>query len=188
MQPRDQEPPHADDEQPEDDPFSPRPERRAGMPYLREATDEDFMRMALAEARAAEEAGEVPVGAIAVHAGAVVARAHNLRETLQDPTAHAEMLCITQAAEHLESWRLEGVTVYVTLEPCSMCAGALVLARVDRLVFGATDPKAGACGSLMSLHQDKRLNHRIPSATGILAAECGELLSTFFARKRNSAR
>jgi tRNA(adenine34) deaminase len=163
-----------------------RPERRAGMPYLRPATDEDFMRMALAEARAAEEGGEVPVGAIAVHEGAVIARAHNQREILQDPTAHAEMLCITQAAERLEQWRLEGVTIYVTLEPCSMCAGALVLARIDRLVFGATDPKAGACGSLMTLHQDPRLNHSIPSTSGVLAGECGELLSSFFARMRRA--
>ena len=157
-----------------------------GISYLRQPTDEDYMRLALAEARAAADADEVPVGAIAVHDGRVIARAHNQREMLGDPTAHAEMLVITQAAQELGGWRLAGVTVYVTLEPCSMCAGALVLARVDTLVFGASDPKAGACGSLLRLHQDERLNHQVEARAGVLAEECGEVLSSWFRARRGA--
>ena len=147
-------------------------------------TDEAFMSLALKEAEAAREEDEVPVGCVIVHRGKVVGRAHNQREALKDPTAHAEMLAITQAAEALEGWRLEGCTLYVTLEPCAMCAGAIVLARLDRVVYGAKDPKAGACGSLMNLLQDPRLNHRPQLESGVMAAECGGILTEYFRGKR----
>jgi len=143
------------------------------------------MRLALAEAAIAADAGEVPVGAVVVSAsGEVLARAHNRRETDQDPLAHAEVLAIRAAAERLGSWRLDGATLFVTLEPCAMCAGALVLARVKRLVFGAADPKAGFCGSLGDLVRDPRLNHRLEVEAGLLAEECGEQLRAFFQRLR----
>lgn len=148
------------------------------------ASDEGFMRAALAEACQALAEGEVPVGAVAVADGRLVGRAHNQRETLRDPTAHAEMLALTQAAAALGRWRLTGVTLYVTLEPCAMCAGAMVLARLDRLVYGATDPKAGAVASLYRLLADPRLNHRVPSEGGLLAEECGALLQEFFRKRR----
>ena len=144
------------------------------------------MREALAEAHRALEIDEVPVGAVIVHAGRVIGRAHNQRELLHDPTAHAEMIAITQAAEALESWRLVGATLYVTLEPCTMCAGAAVLARLDCIVYGATDPKAGACGSLYNIPQDERLNHRPDVVGGVMADACGGILSDFFARKRRT--
>jgi tRNA(adenine34) deaminase len=140
--------------------------------------------VALAEARAALAHDDVPVGAVAVFDGRLVGRAHNQRELLRDPTAHAEMLVLTQAAEALGRWRLTGVTLYVTLEPCAMCAGAMVLARIDRLVYGAADPKAGAVASLFHLLDDPRLNHRVPATGGLLAEECGALLQDFFRRKR----
>jgi tRNA(adenine34) deaminase len=146
--------------------------------------DERFMREALREAERAGEAGEVPVGCVIVHEGRVTARAHNQREQLNDPTAHAEMLALTQAAAEAGDWRLEGATLYVTLEPCTMCAGAIVLARVKRLVFGAFDPKAGACGSLYEIVTDPRLNHRVEVTGGILAAPCGEILQAFFRGRR----
>lgn len=146
--------------------------------------DERFMREALAEARKAFEKDEVPVGAVVVKDGLVIGRGHNLRETLNDPTAHAEMVALREAARRIGSWRLEGTTVYVTLEPCPMCAGALVLARVERLVFGAYDPKAGAVVSLMSLLSDDRLNHRVEFTGGLLAEESVELLREFFRRRR----
>jgi len=142
------------------------------------------MRAALKEAEEAAEEGEVPVGAVVVHGGKVVGRGRNQREKLEDPTAHAEMIAITQAAAALGTWRLEGCTLFVTLEPCLMCAGALVNARVDRVVFGARDPKAGACGSLYQVGLDPRLNHRFEVEGGVLEAECGELLRRFFAGKR----
>jgi tRNA(adenine34) deaminase len=142
------------------------------------------MAMALREARAAAEEDEVPVGAIVVVEERVVGRAHNQREKLNDPTAHAEMIAITQAANALESWRLTGATLYVTLEPCSMCAGALVLARAATLVYGAADPKAGACGTLFDIVRDPRLNHRLEVVSGVLEAECSELLTSFFRGKR----
>jgi tRNA(adenine34) deaminase len=148
------------------------------------------MRLALREAQLALEEGEVPIGAVVVHADPsadtcrVVASAHNQREQLRDPTAHAEMIAITQAAEALGSWRLTGCTLYVTLEPCPMCAGAIVLARLPRLVYGATDPKAGAVVSLYRLVDDPRLNHRAEIVTGVLAEPCGEILSRFFRQKR----
>jgi tRNA(adenine34) deaminase len=145
---------------------------------------EDFMRLALAEATIADGEGEIPVGAVAVKDGQVVGVGHNRREGARDPTAHAELLAIQAAAKSLGAWRLSGVTVFVTLEPCAMCAGALVLARVDRLVFGTRDKKAGAVGSLMNLAQDARLNHRVEVVEGVLAEECSALLTTFFRRLR----
>jgi tRNA(adenine34) deaminase len=149
---------------------------------------EQFMRMALAEAEAAARADEVPVGAVVVHEDRVIAAAHNQREQLQDPTAHAEMIAITQAAHALGSWRLEGCTLYVTLEPCPMCAGAMVLARLPLLVYGAADPKAGAVDSLYRLLSDARLNHRVQVVPGVLARECGAILSRFFQQKRQEPR
>jgi tRNA(adenine34) deaminase len=148
------------------------------------------MEQALREAEAASREDEVPIGAIIVHespldAGLrVIAAAHNQREQLRDPTAHAEMLAITQAAEALGNWRLEGCTLYVTLEPCPMCAGAIVLARIPRVVFGAVDPKAGAATTLFRLLDDPRLNHRAEVVAGVLQERCGQILSEFFARKR----
>lgn len=151
---------------------------------LPQPEDLDYMRMALAEAQAAAAAGEVPVGAIIVCNDRVIAAAHNQRETLRDPTAHAEMIAITQAAESLGAWRLEGCTLYVTLEPCPMCAGAIVQSRVPRVVYGAVDPKAGAVESLYTLLSDERLNHR-PEVTGsVLAEPCGEILTSFFRARR----
>ncbi|MEE9311534.1 MAG: tRNA adenosine(34) deaminase TadA [Planctomycetota bacterium] len=154
-------------------------------PLISGPTDEHFMNLALAEAMKAYEVGEVPVGAVIAHKGKVVGRAHNLRETLNDPTAHAEMLAITQAAEAVKQWRLEDCTLYVTLEPCPMCAGAIVNSRIPRVVFGATDPKAGACGSLFNLVQDARLNHRVELEAGLKQQEASELLKSFFREARN---
>lgn len=144
------------------------------------------MALALIEARAAAAEGEVPVGALAVLDGRVVAARHNERERTADPTAHAEMLVLRDTAAALGGWRLEGVTMVVTLEPCPMCAGALVAARVGRLVYGASDPRAGACGTLYNLCADPRLNHELPVTAGVRAAECGEILSSFFAAKRSA--
>ncbi len=150
-------------------------------------SDAEYMAEALREAERALEADEVPVGAIIVYEGRTIARAHNQREMLRDPTGHAEMIAITQAAEYVGSWRLDGCTMYVTLEPCAMCAGAIVLARLPRLVFGASDPKAGAVGSLYDIPRDPRLNHTVDVTSGVLEAECGEILSEFFRRKRGRA-
>lgn len=143
-----------------------------------------FMRRALAEAELAQSEGEIPVGAVAVLGDQVIAAGRNRREAARDPTAHAEILAIKEAARTLGAWRLTGVTLYVTLEPCAMCAGALVLARVDRVVFGTRDPKAGAVGSLMNLLCDPRLNHRAEVVEGVLAGECSALLKAFFRRLR----
>ena len=143
-----------------------------------------WMRLALEEARLAAEEDEVPVGAVVVAAGRVIASGHNQREQLQDPTAHAEMIALTQAAASLGSWRLEGCTLYVTLEPCPMCAGGILQARVPAVVWGAADPKAGAVCSLYELFNDSRLNHRVEHIGGVLADECGRLLSDFFRSKR----
>ncbi len=142
------------------------------------------MALALSEARAAANEGEVPVGAVTLVGGRMVAARHNEREGSADPTAHAEMLALRETADVLGGWRLSEVTMVVTLEPCPMCAGALVAARVGRLVFGAPDPRAGACGTLYNLCADPRLNHELPVAGGVRAAECGDLLSSFFAAKR----
>jgi tRNA(adenine34) deaminase len=148
------------------------------------AKDERYVRLAIDQAAIAEANGDVPIGAVIVHQGVVIAKAYNEREQLKDPTAHAEIIALTQAAAALESWRLQGCTLYVTLEPCCMCAGALVLARIDRLVYGCDDPKAGACNSLYNIVQDPRLNHRIEVARGILAEDCSAQLRAFFHRKR----
>lgn len=148
--------------------------------------DEIFMAEALKEAEKALTLNEVPVGAVIVHEGEVYARGHNLRETLGDPTAHAEIVAIREAARRRGSWRLHGMTIYVTLEPCPMCAGAMVNARLDRLVFGAYDPKAGAVSSLMNLVTDERLNHCLEQSGGVLVQECREILQRFFREKRNS--
>lgn len=143
-----------------------------------------FMQQALAEAQRALEEDEVPIGAVIVHGERVVAAAHNQREQLRDPTAHAEMIAITQAAQALNSWRLEGCTLYVTLEPCPMCAGAIVQARIPLVVYGAADPKAGAVSTLFQLLTDRRLNHQAQIVSGVLADRCGELLTRFFAAQR----
>jgi len=142
------------------------------------------MQEAIELARKALESEDVPIGALVVYRGRVIGRGYNQREKLQDPTAHAEMLALTAAAEYIGHWRLENCTVYVTLEPCPMCAGALVLARVERLVYGARDEKAGACGSLYQITQDPRLNHRVETVGGVLAEACAELLQAFFRRRR----
>lgn len=146
--------------------------------------DRSWMRRAMNQAAAAFEADEVPVGAVIVHDGRVIAAACNGREQLRDPTAHAEMIAITQAAAAVGDWRLERCTLYVTLEPCPMCAGAILQARIPRVVFGAVDAKAGAVVSLYRLLNDVRLNHRVDVVGGVLARECGELLTRFFAAKR----
>ena len=148
------------------------------------AEHERFMRVALAEAQKAADADEVPVGAVVVHQGRIIGKAHNQRELLRDPTAHAEMLAITQAASALEAWRVEDTTIYVTLEPCAMCAGAMVLARIRTLVYGAQDPKAGACASLYNIPEDARLNHRLEVVRGVLAEDCAAVLTAFFKDKR----
>ncbi|MBU6392821.1 MAG: tRNA adenosine(34) deaminase TadA [Planctomycetota bacterium] len=141
---------------------------------------EYFMRQAVIEAEKAVEKDEVPVGAILVYGDRIIARAHNQREMLKDPTAHAEMIAITQAASYLQSWRLTGTTIYVTLEPCAMCAGALVQSRVDTLVYGTVDKKAGACASVINLVQEPRFNHRLKVIPNILADECKYVLQKFF--------
>ena len=147
-------------------------------------SDEDWMLLALREAEVAFEEDEVPVGAVVIHDGRVIGRGHNLRERLGDPTAHAEMIALTAAAEAIGDWRLEGATIFVTLEPCPMCAGALVNARIERLVYGASDLKAGACGTLMNVVQDPRLNHRVEVVPGVLGEEGGALLTSYFRAKR----
>jgi len=149
-------------------------------------TDEIFMSEALKEARAAFDADEVPVGAVIVHENRVIGRAHNQIKLLKDPTAHAEMIALTQAASYLANERLLNTTMYVTIEPCAMCAGALVLGRVKRLVYGARDPKAGAAGSVFNIANNKRLNHRIQVTGGVLEKECAGLLKEFFKKKRKS--
>ncbi len=143
-----------------------------------------FMREALVEAEKALVLDEVPIGAVIVYEGEIYARGHNLRECLADPTAHAEIIVMRKAAAKRGSWRLHGMTLYVTLEPCPMCAGAMVNARLDRLVFGAFDPKAGAAGSVMNLVATEQLNHRLTVTGGLCAEEAGEILKRFFQRKR----
>ncbi len=143
------------------------------------------MKLALREAAKAYDAGEVPVGAVVVHEdGRILGRGFNQVETLQDPTAHAEILAIGAAANALQSWRLDEARIYTTLEPCAMCAGAIVLARVERLIFGAYDPKAGACGSLRNIVEDERLNHRVPIVAPVLGDECAGMLRSFFRELR----
>jgi tRNA(adenine34) deaminase len=149
-----------------------------------DAPDERVMRLALEEARSAAAVGDVPVGAVIVRGDEILARQGNAREREQDPTAHAEILALRQASSAIGSWHLEGCAMVVTLEPCAMCAGAIVLARLDRLVFGASDPKAGFAGSLGDLVRDGRLNHEVDVTVGVLAEECGEILRSFFAERR----
>ncbi|MBU6385363.1 MAG: tRNA adenosine(34) deaminase TadA [Pirellula sp.] len=146
--------------------------------------DEHFMRRALELAKQAAVQDEVPVGAIVVHENKIIATAYNQREQLADPTAHAEMIAITQAASHLGSWRLLDCTLFVTLEPCPMCAGAILQSRIPRVVYGAVDSKAGAVVSLYQLLSDVRLNHRCEVIGGVLAGQCGQVLTEFFERKR----
>lgn len=147
-------------------------------------TDEDYMRLALDEAHLAAEEGEVPIGAIVVCDGEVVARAHNRRETDRDPSAHAEFSAMCAAARSLDRWRLTGCTVYVTLEPCIMCAGLMVNSRIDRCVYGAPDPKGGALGTLFDVSHDERLNHEFEVRPGVLEQECADELRTFFRERR----
>lgn len=142
------------------------------------------MQQALLEAAAAERLGEVPIGAVVVHEGRIIGRGHNLRESHNDPTEHAEMVAIRQAAQALDSWRLLDCTLYVTLEPCVMCMGAIILARLPRLVFGCRDPKVGAAGSIYDFSRDQRFNHRVIVDEGVLEIECSELLSRFFQNLR----
>ena len=143
------------------------------------------MRLALREAETAVTLGEVPVGAIAVYEGQVIGRGFNRKESDQNPTAHAEMIALKEAAVYLQNWRLLGVTLYCTLEPCPMCAGAIMQARIDRVVFGAADPKTGACGSLMNLLQDNRMNHQSEVVPGVMAEESAQVLMRFFLRLRS---
>jgi len=150
--------------------------------------DEMFMQEAIRQARAAAQQDEVPVGAVIVHGRKIIAKAHNQIETLKDPTAHAEMIAITQASNFLSSKWLQDCTLYVTIEPCSMCAGALVLARIPRIFFGAKEPKTGACGSVINIADHKSLNHRIEVNGGIFAEECSALVSEFFQNKRKKNR
>ncbi len=147
-----------------------------------------YMGYALREAERAMEAGEVPVGCVIAHEGELIAKAHNQREMLQDPTAHAEILAITAAAARLGSWRLENTRLYVTLEPCAMCAGAIILARIPEVYFGAYDPKAGCCGTLMNLLEDPRFNHQPAVFPGLRSEECGALLTSFFRNIRDQQR
>ena len=146
--------------------------------------DEYFMRLALREAEAARDHEDVPIGAVVVHDGEIIGAGHNERELRQDPTAHAEMLALREASRALGSWRVLDSVLYVTLEPCAMCAGAIVLARVPRVVYGTTDPKAGAAGSVLDILAEPRLNHRPVVAGGLLAAECAVLLTDFFGSRR----
>jgi len=149
--------------------------------------DTRWMKLALEEAKRARAQGEVPVGAVIVRRGAVIGRGHNQVEGLKDPTAHAEILAIGAAATTLGSWRLDDATMYVTLEPCTMCAGAIVLARLKRLVYGAADPKAGACGTLMNVPRDERLNHLVEVDAGFMSEECSFLLRSFFEELRKKS-
>lgn len=148
-------------------------------------TDHAYMQMALEKAKVAPSFGEVPIGAVLVMDGQILAQAHNFREIRQDPTAHAEIVAIREASARLGSWRLNGATLYVTLEPCAMCAGAVIQSRISRLVFGAMDPKAGACGSLFNLPDERRLNHRVEVQGGVFERESRELMQRFFRQLRS---
>lgn len=146
--------------------------------------DRKWMGEALAEAARAADIGEVPIGAVIVRDGAVIGRGHNLRETDKDPTLHAEIIAIREAARHLGGWRLMGCTLYVTIEPCPMCAGAVLMARIDRVVYGAADPKAGCAGTLYDLLSDERFNHRAEVTAGVRETECGAIIREFFRQRR----
>jgi tRNA(adenine34) deaminase len=147
--------------------------------------DTTYMQAAIAEAQLARAKGEVPIGAVIVHAGQIIGRGHNLRETSNDPTSHAEMVAIRQAAEAIGHWRLLETTLYVTLEPCVMCMGAIILARIPRLVYACRDPRAGAVGSIYDFSSDERFNHKVEVVEGVLGAECSALLSGFFQELRS---
>ena len=159
---------------------------RRSVRLCRMFTDDELMGLALEEAAAALAHGDVPIGAVVVHGGEVIARRHNERERLPDPTAHAEILALSDAARHLGTWRLSEATLVVTLEPCPMCAGALVAGRLGRVVFGAPDLKAGACGSLYNLCTDPRLNHEVAVTANVRAEEAAALLTGFFAERRGA--
>ena len=146
--------------------------------------DKHFMQLAIEQAQIAEENGDVPIGAVIVYKNQIIGKAYNQREQLKDPTAHAEIIALTQAASFMENWHLNGCTMYVTLEPCPMCAGALVLSRMDRLCYGCSDPKSGACGSLYNIVQDQRLNHRVEVTGGVMEKQCRQQLQKFFAKRR----
>ena len=154
------------------------------MNRILDKSDKEYMQTAINMAGIARDNGDVPIGAVIVFQNQIIGKAYNQREQLKDPTAHAEIIALTQAAAFLESWRLNDCTIYVTLEPCPMCAGALVLARMKRLVYGCDDPKTGAVKSLYNIVQDERLNHRLEVTSGVLAAECSELLQEFFQKRR----
>ncbi|MCA1322429.1 tRNA adenosine(34) deaminase TadA [Bacillus tianshenii] len=155
---------------------------------MQENTDEWFMKQAIEEAKKAEELAEVPIGAVIVKDGEIIAKAHNLRETTQRSITHAEILAIDEACKKLGTWRLEDTILYVTLEPCPMCAGAIVLSRVQKVVFGAMDPKAGCAGTLMNLLDEPRFNHQTEIVSGVLGEECGALLSDFFRKLRQKKK
>jgi tRNA(adenine34) deaminase len=152
------------------------------------SNEEDWMREALVEAAQAAQAGEVPIGAVVVQGERIIGRGHNRTESLRDPTAHAEIIAITAAANCLQNWRLTRSTIYVTTEPCLMCTGALILARIKRIVFGVRDEKFGACGSVYDIPWDDRLNHRLQVTPGVLADDCQRLLREFFRRRRKHAK
>ena len=158
--------------------------KKTSMTTVVESVDNLFMREALKSAQSARELGEVPIGAIIAHEGGIIGRGYNLRETSQDPTTHAEMIAIRQAATQLGSWRLLDCTLYVTLEPCVMCMGAIILARIPRLVYGCRDPRVGAAGSIYNFSLDERFNHRVATSEGVLGEECSALLSGFFQERR----
>jgi tRNA(adenine34) deaminase len=151
-----------------------------------QSEDEKWMRYALAEAQLALKKNEVPIGAVVVYEDKIIGRGHNQVESLKDPTAHAEIIALGAASNFLNSWRLSGSSIYVTIEPCAMCAGAIVLSRIDRLIFGAEDPKAGACGSLYNIVQDIRLNHQVQIIPYILEQECRQILGAFFEKIRQT--
>ncbi|MCR2823344.1 tRNA adenosine(34) deaminase TadA [Lederbergia panacisoli] len=153
-----------------------------------EQTDEHYMRAAIMEAEKARGCNEVPIGAVIVLDGEIIAAAHNLRETEQNATAHAEILAIEEACKKLGTWRLENAKIYVTLEPCPMCSGAIILSRIKKVVYGAADPKAGCAGTLMNLLQDERFNHQSEVVEGVLKDECGKLLSDFFRNLREKKK
>ncbi len=150
--------------------------------------DQDFMQAALAEALIARDKGEVPIGAVVVFNGGIISRGHNLRETSNDPTTHAEMVAIREAAQAIGHWRLLETTLYVTLEPCVMCMGAIILARIPRLVYACRDPRAGAVGSIYDLSRDERFNHRVEVSEGVLGEECSAMLSGFFRELRTGKK
>lgn len=156
----------------------------ASVPMTTQEDDIRFMRLAIEQAHEAESLGEVPIGAVVIYDGEVIARGHNRREVDHDPAGHAEFIALKQAARELDRWRLSGCTVYVTLEPCLMCAGLMQQSRIDRCVYGASDSKGGALGTLYQIHDDTRLNHRFAVVSGVLESECAALLSEFFARLR----